>query len=156
MIIKIQFHFPIRLFFKAEKMLIIDLHHNESPSSTLTFSPPADTLLWPFLFSAVVPSAFLSTVSLPSPQTNLHNVLLPLLLFPDIFLQLSHAPISVTGVYSCSPHSFSRFPVPWAGRGEWSPEDASPLSIWDRRPSAISFHMEHLWVTTQDKIITEW
>lgn len=61
-VIKIQFHFPFRLFFKAEKVLIIDIYQNISLSTVLT----------------IVPFAFPSAISSPSPQTHLPNALLPL------------------------------------------------------------------------------
>lgn len=109
MVVKIQFHFPIRLFFKAEKMLIIDIYLNESLSSMFTFSPPADTLLWPLFCFTLLSLLHSPLPSSPSPETHLHNALLPLPLFPNIFLQLSRAPLSVTGVFSCSPHSSSLF-----------------------------------------------
>ena len=45
--------------------------------------------LTPLLFYTIVPSAFPSAISLPSPPTHLPNALLPLPLLPNISLQLS-------------------------------------------------------------------
>lgn len=156
-IIKIELHFPVRLFFfKAEEMLVIDFYRNESLFQHVNVV----STCW--MRSSLVlhhcPFCISLHLLLALPQTHSHSALLPLLLFPNISFQLCHAPLSVTGIFS-TPHiplPFPPFPGPWAVEGDCFPEDASPLPLWDRRPSAVSFCMEHLWVTTQDTIMSPW